>query len=190
VTEFPTYDELVAARTPGDFDMVIANDRQVSNTPFTYFDYMFHMPVDDTTTSTMNYGRYENEQAWELVQELDRTPVSDVAGMQAITSQLEQIFLEEMPQIPLWYNGPGRRRAIIAQLTGRGWGHVSLPAELLADGHPHLDQIELTLTEAERTPPPFGPAGGALRPERLRQGEWCGGIGRSSRSMARRSSSP
>jgi peptide/nickel transport system substrate-binding protein len=104
-TEFPTYDELVAARTPGDFDMVIANDRQVSNTPFTYFDYLFHMPVDDTTTSTMNYGRYENPEAWDLVQQLDRTPVDDVAGMQAVTSQLERIFLEDMPTIPLWYNG-------------------------------------------------------------------------------------
>ncbi len=104
-TEFPTYDELVAARTPGDFDMVIANDRQVSNTPFTYYDYLFHLPIDETTTATMNYGRFESEKAWDLVQQLDRTPVDDVAGMQAVTSKLQALFLEEMPTIPLWYNG-------------------------------------------------------------------------------------
>jgi peptide/nickel transport system substrate-binding protein len=103
--EFPTYDELVAARTPGDFDMVIGNDRQVANTPFTYYDYLFHLPVNDTTTATLNYGRYENEKAWSLTQELDRTPVSDVTGMQAVMSDLQELFLEELPTIPLWYNG-------------------------------------------------------------------------------------
>jgi peptide/nickel transport system substrate-binding protein len=105
VTEFPTYDELVAARTPGDFDMVIANDRQVSSTPWTYYDYLFHLPIDETTTATMNYGRFESQEAWELVQELDRTPVSDTEGMKAIISDLQRVFLEELPTIPLWYNG-------------------------------------------------------------------------------------
>ena len=36
-----------------------------------------------------NFGRYENAEAWDLVQQLDQTPVDDVEGMKAITSQLQ-----------------------------------------------------------------------------------------------------
>jgi peptide/nickel transport system substrate-binding protein len=153
-TEFPTYDELVAARTPGDFDMVIANDRQVSNTPFTYYDYLFHLPVNDTTTSTLNYGRYENEKAWNLAQELDRTPVNDIEGMQAIISDLSEIFLEDLPTIPLWYNGAWSQAS---EDVWTGW-----PAEDGANIYPvtwrnfwqmgsiyMLDQLELTPQEEE-----------------------------------------
>ena len=61
-------------------------------------------PIQDVQT-TENFGRYENEEAWALVQQLDQTPVDDVEGMKAITSQLQKIHLTDLPMIPLWYNG-------------------------------------------------------------------------------------
>jgi peptide/nickel transport system substrate-binding protein len=102
--EFPDYNALVDARNTGNFDLVINNDRQISNTPWTYYDYLFRLPILDTQT-TVNFSRYENEQAWQLTQQLDQTPVDDIAAMQSITSQLQTIQLTDMPVIPLWYNG-------------------------------------------------------------------------------------
>ncbi len=102
--DFPDYSALVDARNSGNFDMVINNDRQVSNTPWTYYDYIFRLPIQDVQTTT-NFGRYENPEAWELVQQLDRTPVDDLDGMRAIMSQLQRIHLTDLPIIPLWYNG-------------------------------------------------------------------------------------
>ena len=40
---------------------------------------MFQLPVQDTQ-STANFGRYENKEAWDLVQQLDQTPVDDIDG--------------------------------------------------------------------------------------------------------------
>ncbi|HUS70545.1 MAG TPA: ABC transporter substrate-binding protein [Anaerolineae bacterium] len=102
--DFPDYASLVDARSSGNFDMLINNDRQVSNTPWTYYDYVFRLPILESQTTT-NFGRYENQEAWDLVQELDRTPVDDVEGMKAIISQLQEIHLTDLPIIPLWYNG-------------------------------------------------------------------------------------
>lgn len=102
--DFPDYASLVDARSSGNFDMLINNDKQVSNTPWTYYDYVFRLPILESQTTT-NFGRYENQEAWDLVQELDRTPVDDVEGMKAITSQLQRIHLTDLPIVPLWYNG-------------------------------------------------------------------------------------
>lgn len=91
-------------RESGDFDLILDNQRQMDNTPFRYYEYVFGLPILESQT-TVNYGRYENQQAWDLTQQLDQTKVGDLAGMNAIASQLQQIQLTEMPMIPLWYNG-------------------------------------------------------------------------------------
>jgi peptide/nickel transport system substrate-binding protein len=103
-TEFPEFQALVDARNKGDFDMLINNEKQLSNSPWEYYDYMFRLPVQDSQ-STANFGRYENKQAWNLVQQLDKTPTDDEAAMRKVTSQLQKIQLSELPVIPLWYNG-------------------------------------------------------------------------------------
>jgi peptide/nickel transport system substrate-binding protein len=99
------YNGLVEARNSGNFDLVINNEVQLSNSPWTYYDFIFHMPLQEGSGKNRNFGGYENPDAWALVQQLDKTPVDDVAGMQAITSQLQEIFLTDLPVIPLWYNG-------------------------------------------------------------------------------------
>jgi peptide/nickel transport system substrate-binding protein len=102
--EFPDFDALLDARNSGKFDLLINNERQLSPTPWTYYDYIFQLPIKERQ-ETVNFGRYENEQAWDLVGELDQVKTSDTATEQKITSQLQEIFLDEMPIIPLWYNG-------------------------------------------------------------------------------------
>ncbi|WP_344976494.1 ABC transporter substrate-binding protein [Salinactinospora qingdaonensis] len=103
-TEFPEQSALIERRNSGDYEIVINNERQMSNSPWTYYEYMFQLPIKDSQ-DTVNFGRYENEEAWELVEELNRVSVDDTETMRAITSQLQEIHFEEMPLIPLWYNG-------------------------------------------------------------------------------------
>jgi peptide/nickel transport system substrate-binding protein len=102
IVDFPG---LVDARNNFDFDLLVNNEVQISNTPWTYYDYMFRLPLQEGAGKNRNFGGYENEDAWALVQQLDKTPVDDVAAMQEITSKLQAISLEEMPVIPMWYNG-------------------------------------------------------------------------------------
>ncbi|WP_372500136.1 ABC transporter substrate-binding protein [Sphaerisporangium perillae] len=102
--DFPDFNALVEKRGSGKFDLVINNERQLSNSPWTYYEYVFQLPIQKVQ-NTVNFGRYENKKAWDLVQKLDQVKADDVEGMKALTSQLQKIQLEEMPNIPLWYNG-------------------------------------------------------------------------------------
>lgn len=146
--DFPDDAALQDARETGDFDMLISNERQVSNTPWTYYDYLFRLPVQERQT-TVNFGRYENEEAWDLTEELARVPVEDTEKMKEITGQLQEIQLSEMPAIPLWYNG------MWSQVNNTTW--TNWPSD--AEGTPHhlpttwrnYNQLGaiLTLTEIE-----------------------------------------
>ncbi|NUP00128.1 MAG: ABC transporter substrate-binding protein [Nonomuraea sp.] len=102
--DFPDFNALVEKRQRGDFDLLINNERQLSNSPYTYYEYMFQLPVQKLQ-NTVNFARYENKKAWSLVQELDQVRTDDIEGMKKITSQLQQISLDDLPVIPLWYNG-------------------------------------------------------------------------------------
>lgn len=101
---FPEFPKLVSDRAAGKFDLLINNERQLSNTPWMYYDYIFRLPIMEQQ-NTVNFARYENKEAWELVQELDSKRVEDVEGMKEITSKLQEIHLKDLPVIPLWYNG-------------------------------------------------------------------------------------
>lgn len=105
-TEFPDYGGYVDQRNSGTFDMMIANDAQMSNTPWTYYNWMFMSDVENVgTIQNGNYGRYDNQEAFDLVAQLDQIPVDDLDGMRAVMSDLQRIQLTDMPLIPLWYNG-------------------------------------------------------------------------------------
>ena len=54
---YPDYNGLVDERNSGKFDLVINNDKQLGNTPYTYYDYLFHLPVAETQTFA-NYSRF------------------------------------------------------------------------------------------------------------------------------------
>ena len=103
-SKFPDYNALVAARNSGKFDLAINNNEQLTNTPWRYYNYIFRLPILDSQTD-FNFGRYQNQAAWSLVQQLDRTPTTNVTAMKGIISKLQRIQLTDMPIIPLWYNG-------------------------------------------------------------------------------------
>jgi peptide/nickel transport system substrate-binding protein len=112
---YPDFNTWQSNRNTGKFDLVIDNTPQLSDTPFTYYDYLFNMPVLSSQTN-YNFERYSNPAAWALVQKLDSTPKTDVAAMKSTISQLEKISMKNLPEIPLWYNG------IWSQASTQVWG--------------------------------------------------------------------
>ena len=112
------YNARTASLQKGDFDLALVNDVQLGSTPWTYYDFMFRQPLQDPAAKNRNYGSYSNPDAWALVQQLDKTAVSDTAAMQAIMSKLQKISLTDMPIIPLWYNGAWSQ---VSNVAWTGW---------------------------------------------------------------------
>ncbi|HRS14334.1 MAG TPA: ABC transporter substrate-binding protein [Candidatus Bipolaricaulis sp.] len=100
----PDYGVWNTALVTGTFDMTLNNWASLSNTPWTLYNLLFNHPIRETMGSG-NFGRYDNPQLFALVDQLAGTPPWDEAGMKAICSQIQEIMLNELPMIPLWYNG-------------------------------------------------------------------------------------
>lgn len=91
-------------RNMGKFDLLIDDITLMTGSPWTYFDYLFHLPILALPGQTFaNFERYANTTAWSLVQKLDRTPLANLTRRKAITDRLEKISLQMFPVIPLWY---------------------------------------------------------------------------------------
>jgi peptide/nickel transport system substrate-binding protein len=88
----------------GTFHMTLNNWASMSNTPWTAFNLFFRHPIDPVMQSG-NFGRYENQEIFDLVDELAEIQMSDEAGMQSKCAEIESIMLQDVPMIPLWYNG-------------------------------------------------------------------------------------
>ncbi len=91
-------------RNQGLFDTVIDNNYQLSDSPWTYYDGIFRLPVLKEQTAA-NFGRYENATAWKLTKQLNKTPPEQVKQRKALMKKLQKITLTDLPMIPLWYNG-------------------------------------------------------------------------------------
>jgi peptide/nickel transport system substrate-binding protein len=85
-------------RNTGNFDLVIDNNITTG-----------------TGQTNFNFGRYSNTAAWNLVQKLDKTPLSSTAAIKSLNSQLQTTLMKDLPIIPLWYNG------VWAQFTSKYW---------------------------------------------------------------------
>jgi peptide/nickel transport system substrate-binding protein len=101
---YPDYGTMVDDRGHARFDLLLGNDRQFSNTPWTYYQYIFQLPIAKNQT-TVNYERYKNQTAWSLTKGLDKIPSTATGAYQKQMSKLQQVFLQNLPAIPLWYNG-------------------------------------------------------------------------------------
>ncbi len=104
-------------RNTGKFDLVIDNNYAISDNPWTYWNGIYHMPLIQAATgqTNFNFERYQNPTAWTLVQQLDKTPLTNTTAIKAINSKLQTILMQQLPVIPLWYNG------MWAQFTSRYW---------------------------------------------------------------------
>ena len=101
---YPDYATMADDRGHARFDLLLGNDRQFSNTPWTYYQYIYQLPILDNQT-TVNYERFTSATAWSLTQGLNKISSSNTKAYAAQMSKLEKIFLQDLPAIPLWYNG-------------------------------------------------------------------------------------
>ena len=111
---YPDFNGLVEERNSGKFELVINNEVQIGNSPYPYYEYLFRLPLASQQT-TRNFQRYQNQRAWNLTVELNKTRSTDVAKVRSLHRQLQQIMLTDLPAIPLWYNG------MWAQYNTRNW---------------------------------------------------------------------
>jgi len=109
-------------RNTGKFDLVVDNPAQLSDNPWTMWNIVYHLPIIDTVAgqTNFNFARYSNPTAWSLVQQLDKTPLTNTRAIKEINGKLQTILMRDMPVIPLWYNG------IWAQFVPKYW--TSWPA--------------------------------------------------------------
>ncbi|HEY7794532.1 MAG TPA: hypothetical protein VIA10_11050, partial [Gaiellaceae bacterium] len=52
-----------------------------------------------------NYERYVNQKAWDMTRALDKIPSGNTRAYQTQMSRLQRVFMQDLPAIPLWYNG-------------------------------------------------------------------------------------
>ena len=115
---YPDFNALVEERNTGKFELALNNEVQIGNSPYPYYEYLFRLPLSDTQT-TRNFQRYQNQAAWNLTVQLNKTPNTAVAKAKAIHKQLQRIMLNDLPAIPLWYNG------MWAQYNTRYWSNFA-----------------------------------------------------------------
>jgi ABC-type transport system substrate-binding protein len=104
VAETPDYGAWNTALMDGTFNSTLNNWAAMSNTPWTLYNLLFRHPIVDLMQSG-NFGRYDNQEVFDLVDQLAATSTDDVEGMKDLCGQIQTILLTEMPMIPLWYNG-------------------------------------------------------------------------------------
>jgi len=121
----PDYGAWNTALNAGTFDMTLNNWAGMSNTPWTLYNLLFRHPIQELMANG-NFGKYENQEMFDLVDALAAVPMSDQDGMKEACSAIQELMLTEMPMIPLWYNG------LWAQFSNAVW--TNWPTE--GDGTP------------------------------------------------------
>ncbi len=101
---FPTQAQRDSDRNSGGYDLQIYNEKPISNTPYTYYDLLFHLPIVDQQFA--NFSRFTGAGAtpWALTLKMNKLKSTD-PRFKKINSQIQKYILEDLPAIPLWYNG-------------------------------------------------------------------------------------
>jgi peptide/nickel transport system substrate-binding protein len=148
----PDYGAWNTALQSGTFHMTLNNWGGLSNTPWTLYNLLFRHPIQEQMQSG-NFGRWESQEMFDLVDALAKVKVDDVEGMKAGCAAIQELMLTEMPMIPLWYNG------LWSQFSNAVWtnwptedsGSAALPCTWSGwwqlGGLQTLIELELTPTE-------------------------------------------
>jgi len=102
---YPQYPARTANITNGIYDLALDNNAGLDSTPWSYFQRVYQLPIQKQQTAQQNWERFSSPKDWQLVQQAGATPLTNTAALKSIYSQLETHFLQDLPQIPVWYNG-------------------------------------------------------------------------------------
>jgi peptide/nickel transport system substrate-binding protein len=102
---YPQYAARTSDLTSGKYDLALDNNAGADSTPWSYFQRVYNLPISAQQTAQLNWERFSSPADWKLVQQAGATPVTDTTKLNSIYSQLESDFLQQLPVIPVWYNG-------------------------------------------------------------------------------------
>jgi peptide/nickel transport system substrate-binding protein len=91
--------------TNGNYDLALDNNAGLDSTPWTYFQRVYQLPIQAQQTSQLNWERFSSPKDWSLVQQAGGTPLTDTSKLNTLYGELETDFLQQLPVIPVWYNG-------------------------------------------------------------------------------------
>jgi peptide/nickel transport system substrate-binding protein len=91
--------------TNGTYDLALDSNATLDASPWSYFERVYNLPIEKSQTAQLNWERFDDPAAWNLVQEAGTTAPTDTAKLASIYGQLETDFLQQLPEIPVWYNG-------------------------------------------------------------------------------------
>ena len=125
---FPDYSIYMDLMQGGEFDMCINNFASSrSTTPWTYWNWVASDEIDQETVTDGNYSRFSDEELFSQIDEFNMMKDSN-PEIQNVASEIQKTLLQEMPSIPLWYNG------LWAQSTTGTWNNW--PTEDNPEGYP------------------------------------------------------
>ena len=101
----PSANQRTADITNGNYDLALDNNAGLGSTPWSYFQRVYQLPIQKEQSAQLNWERYSSPADWNLVQQAASTPPTDTAKLNQLYSSLEKDFLQQQPEIPLWYNG-------------------------------------------------------------------------------------
>ncbi len=102
---FPDYAGYFEQLSTGDYDLAINNfNSRLSSTPWTLYNWLFHDIYDDLATSG-NFQRYMKDDIPDLIDQFNEIKMDDLEQGRKIMAQIQELYLTQMPAIPLWYNG-------------------------------------------------------------------------------------
>jgi peptide/nickel transport system substrate-binding protein len=102
---YPQSSARTADLTDGTYDLALDNNASIDSNPWSYFQRVYNLPILKQQNAQLNWERYSDPAAWALVQKAATIPLSDTSALDKVYAQLETDFLQELPEIPLWYNG-------------------------------------------------------------------------------------
>ena len=136
---YPDYNGLVDERNSGKFDLVINNDKQLGPTPYTYYDYLFHLPVAATQTFA-NYSRFTSSgpKPWALTLALNKVEPVERGGSQGDSLEDPEVHPRGSPCDPALVQRPlvAGQYDVLDELPVRSLG-AEVHAERLERLHQH-----------------------------------------------------
>ncbi|MFW6238370.1 MAG: ABC transporter substrate-binding protein, partial [Halanaerobiales bacterium] len=88
----------------GEFDIIFNDyETQISGNPYTYFDAVANDNIDAEEVTAGNFGRYDNEELFDLVDEFNEAQLESDEAYDA-AADIQEILLKEMPVIPILLN--------------------------------------------------------------------------------------
>jgi peptide/nickel transport system substrate-binding protein len=101
----PSANQRTADITNGNYDLALDNNAGLDSSPWSYFQRVYQLPIEKQQSAQLNWERFSSPADWNLVQQAASVSPSSTGQLNQIYSTLEKDFLQQQPEIPLWYNG-------------------------------------------------------------------------------------